>query len=68
VTLNVLNPVDTSIAQANPTGTLRHDKATNTIDFSTPVAILGPAIVFLNEKPDTGTASTAYGAFSYFEF
>lgn len=66
--LNILNPINALVAQQNPTGTLRHSTTTVTIEFDVPTAVPGPALIFINEKPDATTASTAFGSFDYIEF
>jgi len=68
ITVNVLNPVNTNIVQFNPGGTLRYNTATNHMHFYVPIKITGPAIVFLNSRPDTTTASTTFAAFGYVEY
>lgn len=67
VTLNVLNPVDTSVAQLNIAGTLRHGTTTISLTYDMPILVTGPAIIFANEKPDVNTASTAFGTFDFVE-
>lgn len=66
-TLQVLNPTDTTIAQYNPIGTLRHTAPSNEIEFVVPVVVPGPAIIFGNTDPDAATAQTAYLAFEFIE-
>jgi len=67
VTLQVLNPVDTTQAQYNLIGTLRHNMVSNEIELVVPVVISGPAIIFANTDPDSNTAQTAYAAFEFVE-
>jgi hypothetical protein len=66
--LNTLNPIDPLVAQQNPTGTMRHGTTTIAIDFAVPLVVAGPALIFINEKPDVTTASTAFGSFDFIEF
>lgn len=66
--MNTLNPIDSTVSQQNPAGTLRHGTSTVEIDFSVPIVVPGPAQIFINEKPDAATASTAFASFDYIEF
>lgn len=68
LTLNVLNPLDTAIVQFNPAGSLRYGTTTNNLSFNVPFKIAGPAILFLNSRPDTTTSSTSFGGFGYIQF
>lgn len=67
VTLNTFNPIDATVAQSNPTGILRHGTTAVTMEFPIPFGVPGPAIVFVNERPDAATASTAFGSFGYID-
>lgn len=66
--LNILNPLDSLVAQQNPTGTLRHGTTTVAVEFTVPLVVAGPALIFVNERPDVNTASTAFGGFDFIEF
>lgn len=66
--LNTLSPIDATVCQQNPSGTLRHGTSTIAVDFAVPIPVVGPALIFLNEKPDAATASTAFGSFDFIEF
>lgn len=68
LTINVLNPIDTAVAQYNPIGTLRYGTTTNVLQFNAPIEIVGPAIVFLNSRPDSSSASTTFAGFGYIQF
>lgn len=68
MTINMLNPVDTSSAQNNPIGTLRYNTMTSDMILSIPIKVTGPKIVFLNSRPDVPISSTSYGAFGYIQF
>lgn len=66
--LNILNPIDSTVCQQNPSGTLRHATTSIAIDFAVPIPVVGPALIFVNERPDAATASTAFGSFDFIEF
>lgn len=65
--LNILNPLDSLTAQQNPTGTLRHSTTTIAVNFAVPLVVAGPSLVFVNERPDVTTASTAFGGIDFIE-
>jgi len=66
-TLNVLNPINSAIPQYNPGGTLRHGTTTNSIPYPVPISVVGPAIVWMNEKSDLITAQTVFVQFGWFD-
>lgn len=67
-TLNVLNPVDTSVPQQALDATIRHQAPTLVRPYTVPIQVLGPAIIFLNERPDANTAQTVFGGFTWVEY
>jgi hypothetical protein len=67
VTLNVLNPIDSTVPSVIPTGILRHGTTAAALTFSVPVGIPGPALVFLIERPDSATAQTNFASFGYID-
>ncbi len=70
LTLNYVSPLSTNTApQLNPDVTYRHGTTEAGPRFyNVPIAIAGPALIFLNEKPDASTASTTYAGFHWLEF
>lgn len=67
-TINSLNPINTAIAQVSPDLTIRHGTTHLPRPLTVAIPIAGPAIVFMNEKPDTATASnTAFAGFSWIQ-
>lgn len=63
------NPSATNLPQLGIGGTYPHLAAGNEDhEFTIPVAIAGPDLIWLVERPNAATASTAYGTFEYVEF
>lgn len=63
LSVNSLNPINVVIAQIQPDTTIRH--GTTHISRPCPVLIpfVGPALVFINDRPDVATASTTFAGF-----
>lgn len=68
LSINSLNPINALIAQVQPDMTIRH--GTTNISRPCPILIpvIGPALIFLNEKPDATTASTMFAGFYWIQF
>lgn len=63
------NPLTTTIPQLGVGGTYPHLAGGNEDhEFSIPLAIPGPDLIWLVERPGVVTASTAYGTFEYCQF
>ncbi len=63
------NPLSTNLPQLGIGGTYPHLAAGNEDhEFSIPVALTGPDLIWLVERPVAATASTAYGTFEYVQF
>jgi hypothetical protein len=65
LTVNTLNPVNAVVAQVQPDLSIRHGLIHMQRPFPVPVPVVGPALVFLNTKPDAATASVTFGGFSW---
>ena len=66
VTINVINPVDATSPQIALDTTIRHQISNVTKSYDIPIAVHGPAILFLTERPIAATASVTYAGFSWF--
>jgi hypothetical protein len=63
------NPLTTDLPQLGIGGTYPHLSAGNEDhEFSIPIAVPGPDLIWLVERPGASTASTAYGTFEYCQF
>lgn len=67
-TPNVLNPINSLIPQRALDATTRHIAPTLYKPYAVPLLVEGPAIVFLNERPDAATASTTFAGFAWVQF
>jgi len=67
LSINSLNPINGNIAQVQPDTTIRH--GTTHISRPCPVLIpvVGPALIFMNEKPDAATVSTTFAGFYWIQ-
>lgn len=67
LSINSLNPINANIAQVQPDITIRH--GTTHISRPCPVLIpfVGPAIIFINERPDAATVSTVFAGFYWIQ-
>lgn len=63
------NPLDVNAPQKGLGGTYVH-ASVNSIDhwFRVPLAVPGPDLIWLVERPVAATASTVYGTFEYMQF
>lgn len=71
ITLNKLDPTDTSVAQHNLDISYSYgngNAASLLKHFHTPISVRGPAIVFINSRIDSGLlTSTTHAAIGFFE-
>jgi hypothetical protein len=67
LSINSLNPINANIAQIQPDTTIRH--GTTHISRPCPVLIpfVGPALIFINERPDAATVSTVFAGFYWIQ-
>jgi hypothetical protein len=68
MTLNSINPVNALPPQRALDVTTRHGTVHLQRAYSVPILVEGPAIVFLNERPDVVTASTMFAGFSWIQY
>lgn len=68
LTPNVLNPISTLIPQRALDATTRHIAPNTYKPYAVPILVDGPAIIFLNERPDAATASTTFAGFAWVQF
>jgi hypothetical protein len=68
MTLNSINPVNALLPQRALDVTTRHGTVHLQRAYSVPILVEGPAIVFLNERPDVVTASTMFAGFSWIQY
>lgn len=66
LTINVVNPIDATSPQIALDTTIRHQISTIVKQYIIPISVIGPAILFLNERPVANTASVTYAGFSWF--
>ena len=66
LTLNVINPISATSPQIALDTTLRHNTFQTNKTYTIPISVAGPAILFLNERPDAATASATFAGFSWF--
>lgn len=65
------NPTSTTTPAKNITGALRHGSANQVhaaLTWDPPLAVVGPNLLTITERPDVATASTALASFDYIEF
>lgn len=67
LTINYVNPINANIPQLAPDITIRHTTTHVFRQYTIPVAVAGPAIIFINEKPDAATASTTFASFGWIQ-
>ena len=67
LTINTANPISSLIPQIAPDITIRHGTTFVLRSYAVPVVVLGPAIVFVNERPDAATASTVFAGFAWIQ-
>lgn len=68
LTINTLNPLNNTVPQRSIAGTLRYLNFTNTMGFSVPLIIPGPAIIFLNARMDSSAGTTTFASFCVYDF
>lgn len=66
LTINVIDPIDATSPQIALDTTIRHQIFHITKTYVIPISVVGPAILFLNERPIANTASVTYAGFSWF--
>jgi hypothetical protein len=67
LTLNTANPLSSLIPQRAPDITVRHTNVHVFRQYTIPVPVVGPAIIFVNERPDAATASTVFASFGWIQ-
>lgn len=67
MTINSLNPISAVVAQVQPDITVRHGTTHISRPYPVPVPVVGPALIFVNERPDAATASTAFAGFHWIQ-
>lgn len=67
LSINSLNPINVNIAQVQPDTTIRHGTTHVSRPLQVPVQVVGPALIFINERPDVATASTAFAGFHWIQ-
>lgn len=67
LTLNTANPLSSLIPQIAPDITVRHANVHVFRQYTIPVPVVGPAIIFVNERPDAATASTVFASFGWIQ-
>lgn len=67
LTINTANPLSSLTPQIAPDITIRHGTTHIFRQYSVPVPVVGPAIIFVNERPDAATASTTFAGFSWIQ-
>lgn len=68
LTPNVLNPISPLVPQHALDVTMRHGTVHIHRPYTIPLPVDGPAIIFLNERPDVATASTIFAGFGWIQF
>lgn len=68
LTPNVLNPISALVPQRALDVTMRHGTVHIHRPYTVPIPVDGPAIIFLNERPDVATASTIFAGFAWIQF
>lgn len=67
LSVNSLNPISAVVAQVQPDTTMRHGTVHVSRPYPIPVVVVGPALVFVNERPDVATASTMFAGFHWIQ-
>lgn len=67
LTINTANPISAAVPQTAPDITIRHGTTHALRPYNVPVPVVGPAIIFINERPDAATASTTFSGFSWIQ-
>jgi len=67
LSVNSLNPINGNVAQVQPDTTIRHGTTHISRPLQVPVQIVGPALIFINERPDVATASTVFVGFQWIQ-
>lgn len=67
LTVNTANPVTLTVPQTAPDITIRHATVHVFRQYTVPVPVVGPAIIFVNERPDAVTASTVFASFGWIQ-
>lgn len=67
ISINVLNPINAVVAQTQPDTTIRHGIVHVSRPFPVPLATTGPALIFMNTRPDAATASTTFAGFHWIQ-
>ena len=67
LTINYVNPISSAFPQLAPDITCRHSTTNVSREYVVPIAVSGPAIIFINEKPDAATASTTFASFGWIQ-
>lgn len=67
LTINTANPLSVNVPQIAPDITIRHGTTHVFRQYNVPVPVIGPAIIFVNERPDAATASTTFAGFSWIQ-
>lgn len=68
LTLNAINPINALLPQRALDVTVRHGTIEVHKPYVVPIRVDGPAIIFINERPDVATASTLFAGFSWIQF
>lgn len=67
LSINALNPINANVAQTQPDITIRHGTIHVSRPYIIPLAVVGPAIIFVNERPDVVTVSTVFAGFHWIQ-
>lgn len=67
LTLNVLDPKNLLIPNRVLDATVRHGLTNIHQPYAAPLAVDGPAIIYLDERPDSALASTTFAGFSWIQ-
>lgn len=68
LTLNAIPLANPNAPQQALDVTMRHGTVFTSKSYQVPVPVDGPAIVFLNERPDVSTASTIFAGFAWIQY
>lgn len=67
ITPNWINPINANIPQKALDLSIHHGTAFVLKNYGVPISVPGPAILFLNERPDANTASTIFASFAWMQ-
>lgn len=65
LSVNSLNPISSLVAQVQPDTTMQHGTVHVSRPYPVPVVVVGPALIFVNERPAVATASTVFAGFHW---